>query len=231
MTKPKWIKIVLAMAAACSGAAHAAKPADWFLASQQGPDGARQFTVGLDSTVAYGGSSSGFLRSNSTGSSQSGTLMQAAVAKGFEGRSVSFKAYVRSQDVVGIAGLWLRAEDANGGVVAFRNVYSSRKPEEKHPSLRGTAEWTPAELNVDIPSSAVFLFYGIQLIGSGEVWIDSVSFDVRGLADELSGSSAPVTFNNHVPDRSKMKRPSNLDFELERSKTPAVANLIPKPLP
>ena len=228
MTELQWIRIALVMAAACSGAAYSAEPADWFLASQQGPDGARHFTVGLDSTVAYDGSSSGFLRSNSSGLSQSGSLVQAALAKGFEGHNVSFRAYLRSQDVVGIAGLWFRAEDANGGVVAFRNVNSPRKPEEKHSSVNGTAGWTPAELNIDVPSCAVFLFYGVQLIGSGEVWIDSVSLDARGPANVSGGSSAAVIFNP-VPDRSKMKGPSNLDFEQERSKIPAVVNMTCKP--
>jgi hypothetical protein len=154
--------------------------------------------------------------------------MQVALAEGFEGHNVSFRACLRSQDVVGIAGLWLRAEDANGGVVAFRNVSSSRNPEDQHSSLNGTAGWNPVELNVDIPSSTTFLFYGVQLMGSGEVWIDHVSLDVRDLANASGGSSAPVIFNP-VPDRSKMKGPSNLDFEQERSTHSAVANTPCKP--
>lgn len=184
----------------------------------------RHFTVGLDSTVAYDGSASGFLRSNDTGPSQSGTLMQAASAKGFEGHNVSFRAYLRSQDVVGIAGLWFRAEDVNGKVVAFRNVYSPLELGERRSSLNGTAGWTPVELNMDIPRCAASLFYGVQLIGSGEVWIDTVSLDVRRLANDSSGSSAPVIFNP-VPDRSTMKGPSNLDFEQEGSGTSAVAHI------
>ena len=42
MSKLQWIRIVLAMVVACNGAAHSAQPADWFLASQQGVDGAAQ---------------------------------------------------------------------------------------------------------------------------------------------------------------------------------------------
>jgi len=221
MTPRRLKKFVLAVAtAACSAGAAGSEPAGWFLASQQGPDGMAHFTAGLDSTVAFEGTSSGFIRSNFPGSGQSGTLMQTASAQGFEGKAVSFRAWLRSRDVAGIAGLWLRVEDANGGVVAFRNCYSSRKPGENRSAfyISGTTEWSAAELTIDVPDSAAYLFYGVQLIGSGKVWIDSVSLDVRGPATDSAASMVPVIYNP-VPDRSRLKGPSNLDFEQERARS------------
>lgn len=69
------------------------------------------------------------------------------------------------------------------------------------------------EISISIPESAVALSYGVQLIGTGSVWIDDVGFDVIGPEDP--GDIDPIAPTAHpLPDPSRLSpTPENLNFE------------------
>lgn len=115
-----------------------------------------------------------------------------------------------SNEVAQRAGLWIRADDINGVTVAFRNCLSPRAPQS---FVQGNTEWKEVEISIDIPDSAVALSYGVQLVGTGTVWIDDVSMDVVGTYDAAHVEQVASTVHRR-PDLEKLSpTPQNLDFE------------------
>jgi hypothetical protein len=184
-------------------------PNHWFISSQT-PEGARDYVGSADHTTVYSGSASGVLASVTSNPNVSGTLMQRASAAAYAGKTVVFSAFLKGKELSGSAGLWFRADAANGLVVAFKNAWSRSQLSR---ILRGSTEWRKAELVITVPSSAVALAYGVQMKGGGTVWIDHVRIEARPTEDQIAeGTSRTVTYNP-PPQLETLSEPANLDFE------------------
>ncbi len=187
--------------------AAAAPPPDWGLFSMAPGEGPRYYIARIDHAIAYDGSGSALLESKTNAASRSGTLAQGVVGNAFAGKKIQFSAYIKTQNVRKLAGLWIRAEDATGRVIAFRNVSSPGS------RLRGTTDWTQVHIAINIPSAAAAVFYGIQLLGTGAVWIDNVRFDVLGKADPDASGPTFTVYNPPPVPSLLLPRPENLNFE------------------
>jgi hypothetical protein len=55
--------------------------------------------------------------------------------------------------------------------------------------IKGTSGWQRYEVVLDVPESAVGIAFGILLDGPGEVWLNSLEFDVVSAAVETTGKS------------------------------------------
>jgi hypothetical protein len=160
-----------------------------------------EYEVGVDSSVRHSGRGSGYVKATATTLHGFGTLMQTAGAGGYLGKRIRLSAFVKSENVAsGWAGLWLRIDGAPQGqnqtptVQGFDNM--QRRP------IKGTTDWTRADIVLDVPSEAIDLAFGILLAGDGEVWLDDVTFEVVPLSVPVTGTAARVNTS-----------PSNLDFE------------------
>jgi hypothetical protein len=187
--------------------AAAAPPPDWRLFSMAPGEGPRYYIARMDHATAYDGSGSALLESKTDALSRSGTLAQGVVGNAFAGRKIQFSAYIKTRNVRKLAGLWIRAEDVTGRVIAFKNVSSPGS------RLRGTTDWTQVHIAINIPSAAVAIFYGIQLLGTGAVWIDNVRFDVLGKADPDAPGPTFTVYNPPPVPSLLLPRPENLNFE------------------
>ena len=185
--------------------------AHWFISSQEGPlQGRANYEARIDPETAFQEFPSALLRSKSSRTNASGTLMQQTRADSFRGKRIELSAHLRSRDVTNEAGLWIRAEDEAGAVLVFKNLQSS----DGHTSfVRENTEWTNARLVVDIPASAVSLYYGVQLEGPGCVWISHVQFSILGDAQVDSESGIPTIYNSVTPTSQLLANPSNLNFD------------------
>src|ERR1700733_673997 len=136
--------------------------------------------------------------------------MQVSSAAGYRGKSLKMRAFLRSNEVAQRAGLWIRADDINGVMVAFRNCFSRRAPQS---FVEGTTAWKEVEISIDVPDSAVALSYGVQMVGTGAVWIDNVSIDVIGPYVSADAEQVPPIVHPR-PDPQKLSpTPQNLNFE------------------
>jgi hypothetical protein len=186
-----------------------APPPHWFISGQESARAIKEYSGAIDHTNAYEGSGSGLLKSTSD-AAHDGTLMQVSSAAAYRGKSLKMRAFLRSAEVAQRAGLWIRADDINGATVAFRNCFSPRAPQS---FVEGNTAWKEVEISIDVPDSAVALSYGVQLVGTGAVWIDSVSIDIIGPyapahAEQVSSAVHPR------PDPQKLfPTPQNLNFE------------------
>jgi hypothetical protein len=184
-------------------------PAHWFISGRRLSEAPGHYVGEIDHAIAYEGSGSGLLRSISA-EAQHGTLMQSAAAGPYQGKRIQFAAFLRSRKVTQRAGLWIRAEDANGLVVAFRNILS---PESPLSYVSNETDWKEAKVSVDIPPAAKTLFYGVQLLGTGSIWIDNVRFDIVGNSEPIDDQRLPLMSNPSVGPAHVPPAPQNLDFE------------------
>src|SRR5690606_16420199 len=92
------------------------------------------------------------------------------------GSRLEVRGWLRTADVKGFAGLWLR-EDAPNGSVQFDNMRSR--------GLAGTTEWTEYRISLPFDRRARSIYFGALLMGSGTAWVDDLELlvDGRPLAD------------------------------------------------
>ena len=173
----------------CVLAVRADVPHGWFLAGSK----PSEFEAGVDPGQAYQGHRSAFLKSKQLSVDGFGTLMQQFTAEQYLGKRVRLSGLVKSQEVAGWAGLWVRV-DSGKNVVAFDNMQNR--------AIKGTTEWQRYEVVLDVPKDATGIALGILLTGAGEVWMNGARFDVVGPDVAVTGSN-----NAKAPDK-----PVNLDF-------------------
>lgn len=125
-----------------------------------------------------------------------GTIMQQFSAKNFLGKRVRFSGFVKTQDVIGWSGLWLRIDDSLSTALKLDNMQGR--------SIVGTTEWNHYSCVLDVPKNAAILNIGILLNGEGQVWLDNVSF-------QEVDYNVPTT--ELVPDEVFPDYPKNLSFE------------------
>ncbi len=134
-------------------------------------------TLFVDREIVYNGSSSGRIVRDTEA-----TTGFSSLTKGFDidfaGAKVEIRAFLKTENVVGWAGLWIRL-DGDSGPVGFKN--------HQDLNLHGTSEWAEYSLELDLTPQATQLFFGALLAGTGRVWID----DVRLLVDGEPLSEAP----------------------------------------
>ncbi len=140
--------------------------AGWFLS---GPNmGA--FKVDVDREVRFRGAASGRLTAVERGVG-AGTLMQSIAADAYRGKRLRFAAVVKTRDVEGWTGLWMRIDRPNGRVT-FDNMQS--RP------LRGSNEWTNASVVLDVAPDATAIHFGLLQDGAGTSWLDECALEVVG---------------------------------------------------
>lgn len=172
-----------------AGRAADSAPAGWFLTGSR-PD---LYTVGLDGTNAHSGKNCATLKSTAEKAEGFGTLMQNVDAALYRDKRVQLTGFVRSQRVAEGAGLWMRVDGEASKILAFDNMQGR--------AIRGTTPWTRYSVVLDVSPEAKSVSFGVLLGGSGQVWLDTMTF-------EPVGRDVSVTGNPQLPEK-----PRNLDFE------------------
>lgn len=130
-----------------------------------------------------------------------GTLMQSFSAEALRGKRLMLRAELRARNVAGAVTLWLRIDGAQRQLLRFDNM--EQRAEDG--VLKGTTDWTPRSIVLDIPEEAQSVNFGFYLRGTG-------SASARGFAITEVGDEVIAT-GNWRPDRTA---PFNLDFSGEK---------------
>lgn len=149
-------------------------PAGWVLAG----DKPTEYAVSIDAT-AHTGKRAAQLACVATKPSGFGTLMQRFDATKYRGKRLRLTAYAKTLDVSGWAGLWMRIDGPSGPSLAFDNMQD--RP------IRGTTDWAPYSVVLDVPDRAQAIAFGVLLNGAGSTWVDDFDFEVVGPAVATSG--------------------------------------------
>ena len=154
-----------------------------------------KYDMGTDTEVYKEGKSAAFISSNVDQTNGFGTLMQTCAVTEYLGKRIRLTGYLKSENVEGWAGIWVRVDSKEGGTSAFDNM--------KDRAIKGTTEWTKCEIVLDVSKNSESLNFGALLRGEGKIWFD-------GLKIEVVKKSVPLTAKKKGYD---LKAPSNLDFE------------------
>lgn len=101
-----------------------------------------------------------------------GTLMKTIKSDSYKGKTLKMSGYVKNEKVKSWAGLWMRVDYYNAGVLAFDNM-------EKR-AIKGTKEWQKYEIVLFVPAEATSISYGVLLDGTGQIWFKDVTLEVVG---------------------------------------------------
>lgn len=157
-----------------------------------------KYKTGIDRTVFHTGTAPAFIQSEEEEFTpdEYATIMQQFRAEKFLGKRVRFSAFVKTLEVEGWAGLWLRLDGKFSVTLKLDNMQN--RP------IKGTANWNLYSCVLDVPEETELINIGILLTGKGRVWLDDVSF-------QEVDRTIPVTdfdIQKKYPDY-----PENLDFE------------------
>ena len=177
------VPALLLVAAAPTLARGAASTADTLSFEVLGPDSGfagwdtMEGTVSQDSTTVHGGRYAARFQRGPSASGEFSAISR-AVPITFSGDTLEVRGWLKTDGVVGFAGLWLR-EDAKGGHRQFDNM-------EKR-ALRGTTPWTEYRVALPLDKHATTIAFGALLGGQGTVHAD----DLRLLVDGKPIAEAP----------------------------------------
>ena len=138
-----------------------------------GPPG----TFAVDDQVVHGGRWSLRIDRKAEGQGEF-TAVTRMLPVDFAGTRLELSGFLRTENVSGFAGLWMR-EEGDAGVIAFDNMESRR--------LNGTTGWTEYTIALPLAPGAKRLFFGVLAAGGGRVWAD----DLRLLVDGKPVASVP----------------------------------------
>lgn len=158
-------------------------PAGW----SGGPAG----TVAVDESVVHSGARAIRL-DRSDHLSGTFSVVTSFIPIDFAGHEIEIDGFLRTRDVSGFAGLWLR-EDGDAGTLEFGNMRQQR--------LSGTNEWKEYSIKLPLNPDARELFFGVLLSGSGIAWGDDLQLVVDGHAI------------NQTPPREKEASEKDTEFD------------------
>jgi hypothetical protein len=176
------------LALAVATTSHAATPTGWHAAGSAPADydmGNKPADKVSDGWVAYIHARPGAIGF--------GTLMQTIDATAYRGKRVRLTGSLRTEDV-SQAQMWMRIDGKGSKALGFDNM--ERRP------LRGSVDWTPCTIVLDVPDGATAIAFGFLLDAKGGV-------DARTFKLETVGEDVPLTGTDPVV---LPKAPVNLSF-------------------
>jgi hypothetical protein len=155
----------------------------WVKTSSNNPN---EYGAGIDPGFAVNGKYGGYIKSNISNPQGSSTFYQMIAATNFRGKRMRFSAAVMSENVKKQASLWMRV-DSRENALAFDNMQN--RP------IKGTRAWTRYSVVLHVDPHAARITFGIQLTGSGAVWIDDARLEEVGsdvaITDMMKPPSGP----------------------------------------
>jgi hypothetical protein len=183
-----------------AGEVAAGVPRGWTAFPGGGPDSLPgRCVIGIDEAMRSAGTDNLSIRCANPLSY--GGIYQTFGAVDFRNKRVRFSALMRTLDVVGngrtegVATLWMRVEGAN----VQQPLLIARLGER---ALRGTMDWTPVEIVLDVPGDTARIHIGFIMQTRGQMWIRDLNFE-----------EAPEAEVTVVPVDQSTTGPRNLELD------------------
>jgi hypothetical protein len=139
----------------------------------------QDYEGGLDQRVTHHAPTSAYVlrtRSGRGGHEQDhpalvegGALKQVILAETYRGKQVRLSGTIKTEAVVGRAGLFLRAGSRE-------EMLCSEDLQDR--SICGTQAWRQEAITLTIPQESLFLLFGIVLYGSGQIWVEDIHLEI-----------------------------------------------------
>ncbi len=153
--------------------------------------GIKQGRAQLDEEIAHEGRRS--IRIERGASSQgSFTALAMQLPIGFSGSKIELRGWLRTQDIRGFAGLWLRT-NAGQRLLNLDNMGAR--------NLNGTNDWAEFSVTVPLVPEADNMIFGALLNGTGKLWADTLQVLVDGQpASRIAGAAKPPALTAAADD-------------------------------
>lgn len=177
--------------------------------------GGPKSTLALDDKVFHQGLAAGRI-TRVDGDSRKFSSLTKRLSADIAGKKLTFTAWVRSNDVAGQFGLWMR-QDGLAGPIDFVNNYAL--------GLKEDQGWQEISVSTELVEHARQISFGLALIGTGTVWID----DVRIVVDGIAYADAPKIHRKSLPLESDTEFDTGSgipDLDLTDSQVENLASLI-----
>jgi hypothetical protein len=170
MKKPRFKTIIPAILIGITclpltAAADEKVPAGWHF----GVRDKNEYEAGTDWNVFYEGKSSAYITGKKENKEFS-TLMQEIKADKFSGKRIRYSGYLKSKDISGWGGLWMRVDGEGNKTLSFDNM--------ENRAVKGTTDWKKYDIVLDVPADSQFISFGILSSGKGTLWVDKIGFEV-----------------------------------------------------
>ena len=169
--------------------------------------GGEGYELSRDETEKHAGKASGCVRSTGDGADGFGTLTQWFRADDYRGKRIRMSAFVKTSELEGKAGLWMRIDGKEKTGLAFDNMMG--RP------VKGTTDWKKYDVVLDVPEDAEEIFFGFLVAGKGRGWVDDIKFDVVDKDVPATGLEIQPMDRQGEPTKDVPKEPTNVDFETE----------------
>ncbi|NOS85426.1 MAG: hypothetical protein HOP31_09830 [Ignavibacteria bacterium] len=140
----------------------------WFLAGSK----PKYYEIG-PAMKKYNSKEVYYLKSIENVESGFGTIMKQVPPGEYLGKRVRLTGNIKSENIVSVAGMWMRVDGKQPGVMLTFDNMSSRP-------IKGTTDWQKYEIVLDVPDSSSNIAYGVLLEGSGSVWLSDLVFEIVG---------------------------------------------------
>ena len=137
------------------------------------------YEIGGNPAASHGSPDGGYVRSKTGATKESGGLGTWLVPSPYLAKRVRLSAFVRTENLERMAGLFMWVGGANNAMLGFDNM--GDRP------IKGTTDWRRYEAVVDVPSGTTNLAYGLLVDGGGAAWIDGVAVEAVGPEVPLTG--------------------------------------------
>ncbi len=127
-------------------------------------------TIHYDSIIVYSGKGAARLERDTSSSGPFSTIAY-YLPIDFDGEWIELRGFLRTEEVSGFAGLWMR-EDSRSGSVQFDNMQNR--------GIKGTTDWTEYIVRLPADVRAIELIFGVLVVGEGKVWADNLELLVDG---------------------------------------------------
>jgi C-terminal processing protease CtpA/Prc len=127
--------------------------------------------VFVDSTVVHRGVQAIRLEGRGSSAADSLTSINRSIPMGFSGMTLELRGFLRTENISGFAGLWIR-EDDDIPAFAVEDMRAHKLP--------GATEWAEYSVSVPIRSEAHKVAFGVLLSGGGTIWADDLQLLVDG---------------------------------------------------
>jgi hypothetical protein len=134
-------------------------------------DTPQDYIYGIDPTLRLNGKACAYLKSRVDPAVGFGTLAQAFQGSEYRGKRLRLSGWIKAQEVEQWAGLWMRV-DGNEGSLRFDNMHRR--------AIQGNCDMKQYEVILDVLTESVGIYFGILLVGKGQIWLSNVRFEVVG---------------------------------------------------
>lgn len=160
----------------------------WFKAGSK----PKSYDMSIDKGAGQNGTNVATIKSIEKKIDGFGTLMQVFKPDKYKGHKIRMTGFVKSENVKAWSGLWLRVDQLESKTpLSFDNM--------RDRPIKGDTEWKKYEIVLEVPENASKIAFGALLSGTGQIWFDSIEF-------EIANDTIPTT--NYIKNK-----PANLDFE------------------